>query len=97
MKVPWTARRTNQSILKEINPEYSLEALMIKRKLQSFGHLLQITDSGKDPDAGKDCRQDEKWTTEDEVVGSHHQLNGQEFEQTPRDGEGQGILVCYSS
>ena len=97
MKVPWTARRTNQSILKEINPEYSLEALMIKRKLQSFGHLLQITDSGKDRDTGKDCRQDEKGMTEDEVVGWHHQLNVQEFEPTPGNGEGQGILVCCSS
>ena len=96
-RVPWTARRTNQSILKEINPEYSLEALMIKRKLQSFGHLLQITDSGKDRDTGKDCRQDEKGMTEDEVVGWHHQLNVQEFEPTPGNGEGQGILVCCSS
>ena len=45
MRVPWTARRSNQSILKEINPEYSLEGLMLKLKLQYFGHLLQITDS----------------------------------------------------
>ena len=68
MKVPWTARRTNQSILKEISPEYTLEGLMLKLKLQSFGHLLQITDSGKDRGAGKDCRQDEKGMTKDEVV-----------------------------
>ena len=97
LKVPWTARRTNQSILKEINPDYSLEGLMLKLKLQSFGHLLRITDSGKDPDAGKDCRQDEKGTTKDEVVGWHHQLNRQESEQTPGDGEGQEIFVCCSS
>ena len=45
MKVPWTARRSNQSILKEINPEYSLEGLMLKLKLQYFGHLMQRTDS----------------------------------------------------
>ena len=45
MRVPWTARRSNQSILKEINPEYSLEGLMLKLKLQSFGHLMQRTDS----------------------------------------------------
>ena len=55
LRVPWTARRSNQSILKEINPEYSLKGLMLKLKLQYFGHLMQRTDSfGKDPDAGKD-------------------------------------------
>ena len=52
LRVPWTARRSNQSILKEINPEYSLEGLMLKLKLQYFGHLNWLT--GKDPDAGKD-------------------------------------------
>ena len=51
---------------------------------------------GKDPDAGKDWRQEEKGTTEDEMVGWHHQLNGHEFEQTPGDDEGQGSLVCCS-
>ena len=51
LRVPWTARRSNQSILKEINPEYSLEELMLKVKVQYFGHLILI---GKDPDAGKD-------------------------------------------
>ena len=55
LRVPWTARRSNQSILKEISPEYSLEGLMLKLKLQYFGHLMQRTDSfGKDPDAVKD-------------------------------------------
>ena len=54
LRVPWTARRSNQSILKEISPEYSLEGLMLKLKLQYFGHLMQRTDTGKDPDAGKD-------------------------------------------
>ena len=58
MRVPWTSRRSNQSILKEISPEYSLEGLMLKLKLQYFGHLMQRT--GKDPDAGKDWRQEEK-------------------------------------
>ena len=54
LRVPWTARRSNQSILKEINPEYSLEELILK--LQYFGHLMRRADlsSGKDPDAGKD-------------------------------------------
>ena len=50
---------------------------------------------GKDPDAGKDWRQEEKGTTEDETVGWHHQLNGHEFEQAPRVGDGQGSLACY--
>ena len=54
LRVPWTARRSNQSILKEINPEYSLEALMLKQKLQYFGHLMQRRLTGKDPDAEKD-------------------------------------------
>ena len=52
--------------------------------------------TGKDPDAGKDWRQDGKGTTEDEMVGWHHLLDGYEFEQTPGDGEGQGTLVCCS-
>ena len=51
---------------------------------------------GKDPDAGKDWGQEEKGTTEDKMVGWHHWLNGEEFEQTLEDGEGQGILVCSS-
>ena len=54
LRVPWTARRSNQSILKEISPEYSLEGLMLKLRLQYFSHLLWRTDSFKDPDAGKD-------------------------------------------
>ena len=53
-RVPWTERRSNQFILKEISPEYSLEGLMLKLKLQYSGHLIQRTDIGKDPDAGKD-------------------------------------------
>ena len=72
-RVPW---RSNQSILKEISPEYSLEGLMLKLKLQYFDHLMQRTDSmEKDPDAGKDGKQ-EKGTTEDKMVGWHHRLNG---------------------
>ena len=69
LRVPWTARTSNQSILKEINPEYSLEELMLKLKVQYFGHLILI---GKDPDAGKDWEQEEKQVTEDEMVGWHH-------------------------
>ena len=89
-RVTWTARRPNQSSLKEISPEYSLEGLMLMLKLQYFGHI------GKDPDAGKDWRREEKGTTEDEMVGRHHWLNGHEFKQAPGDGEGQGSLAGYS-
>ena len=72
MRVPWTARRSNQSILEEINPEYSLEGLMLKLKLQYFGHLMQRADSlEKTLMLGK-RRQEEKGTTEDEMVGWHH-------------------------
>ena len=75
MRVPWTARRSNLLILKEINPEYSLEGLMMKLKLQYFGHLIQRADlleKRKDLDTGKDCGQEEKQATEDEMVGWHH-------------------------
>ena len=97
LRVPWTARRSNQSILKEISPEYSLGGLMLKLKLQYLGHLMLRTDSlEKDPDAGKDWRQEEKGMTEDEMVGWHHRLNGHEFEQAPGVGDGQRSLVCYS-
>ena len=97
LTVPWTARRLNPSVLKEINPECSLEGLMLKVKLQYFGHLMQRADSiGKDPDAGKDWRQEEKGTTEDKMVGWHHWLNGHEFQQSLRDGDGQGSLACCS-
>ena len=83
LRVPWTARRSNKSILKEISPEYSLEGLMLKVKLQYFVHLMRRIDSRKDPDAGKDWGKEEKGMTEDEVVRCHHWLNGHEFEQAP--------------
>ena len=84
-------RRSNQSILKEIDPEYSLERMMLK--LQYFGHLMQKTDwnmlgifqLGTDFHAGNDQRQEETGMTEDEMVGGHHRLNGHEFEQTAGD------------
>ena len=90
------ARRSNQSILKEISPEYALEGLMLKLKLQYFGHLMGRTDSLEKTDAGKDQRQEEKGMTEDEMVGWHHQLDGHEFEKAPGVGDGQGSLVCCS-
>ena len=95
-RVPWTARRSNQSILKEISPEYSFKGLMLKLKLQHFGPLIQRTDSGKDPDGGKDWKQEEKGMTEDEMVGWHHWLDAHESEQTPGVGNGQGGLACCS-
>ena len=61
-------RRSNQSILKEINQEYSLEGLMLKLKLQYFSHLMQRASSLEKPDAGKDGRQKEKGAVEDEMV-----------------------------
>ena len=68
----WTAKRSNQSILKEINPEYSLEGLMLKLKLQSIGHLMQRTDSlEKTVMLGK-TSQEKKGTTEDDMDGWHH-------------------------
>ena len=82
LRVPWTARRSIQSILKEISPEYSLEGLILKLKLQYFGHLMWRTDSGKDPDAEKDWKQEENEVTENEMVGWHQWLNRHEFEQT---------------
>ena len=83
--------------LEEINSEYSLEGLMLKLKLP----IIWPPDAknwltGKDPDAGKDWRQEEKGTTEDEMVGWHHWLDGREFEQAPGVGDGQGGLACYS-
>ena len=96
LTVPWTARRSNQLILKELNPEYLLKELMLK--LQYFGQLMQRANSlEKDPDDGKDWGQEEKEATEDEIVGWHHQLDGHEFEQALGDSEGQGSLACCSS
>ena len=81
MRVPWTARRSNQSILKEISPGCSLEGLMLKLKFQYFGHLMRRVDSlEKTLMLGRDWGQEEKGTTEDEMAGWHHQLNGCEFE-----------------
>ena len=81
LRVSWTARKSNQSILKEISPEYLLEGLMLKLKLQYFGHLRQSIGS-----------LEKTLMTEDEMVGRHHQLNEHEFEQALGDGEGQGSL-----
>ena len=79
LRVPWTARRSNQSILNEISPEYSLEGLMLKLKLQYFGHLMWRTDSLEKTLMLYDWRQEEKGMTEDKMVVWHHRLNGYEF------------------
>ena len=97
-RVPWTARRSNQSILKEISPGCSLIGLMWKPKLQYFGHLMWRTDSmEKNPDAGKDWRQEENGVTDDEMVGWHHWLDGHGFGWSPGVGDGQGGLACCGS
>ena len=81
LRVPWTARRSNQSILKKISPGCSLEGLMLKLKLQYFGHLMRRAASfEKTLMLEKTEDRQEKGTTEDEMVRWHHQLNGHEFE-----------------
>ena len=94
LRVPWTARRSNHSILKEISPGCSLEGMMLKLKLQYFGHLTwRVWLIGKASDNGRDWGQEEKGTTEDEMAGWHHQLDGPEFEQASEIGDGQGSLA----
>ena len=95
LRAPETARRSNQSIPKEINTDYLLE------RLDAEAPILWPPDmkcwlTGKDPDAGKDWGQKKKGATENEIVGLHHQLNGPEFEQTLGDSEGQASLACCS-
>ena len=97
MRVPWTVRKSNQSILKKISPGISLEGITLKLKLQYFGHLMRRVDSLEDCDAERDWGQGQKGTTEDEMARQHHRLNGHEFEQALRVGDGQGGLVCCGS
>ena len=95
LRVPWTARGWNPSILKENNPEYSLERLMLK--LQYFGHLMWRANSLEKPlMLGNNEGRKRMGTTEDEMVGWHHWLNRHEFQQTQGDSEGQGSLTCCS-
>ena len=96
LRVPWTERRSNQSILKEISPEYSLEGLILKLKLQFLDTWCKVLTHLKDPDAGKIWRQEQKGTTKDDMVRWYHQPDGHEFEQALRVGDGQGSLACYS-
>ena len=94
MRVLWTAWRSKQSILKEINPEYSLEGLMLKLKLQHFGHLMQRANSlEKTLMLGKIEGKRSGGRAENEMLRWHHQLNEHEFEKTLGDSEGQGSLA----
>ena len=96
LRVPWIAKRSNQSILKETSPEYSLEGLMLKLKLQYFGHLMRRTDSlEKTLMLGK-TEGRRRRGQEDEMFGWHHQLDEPGFEQAPAVGDGQGSLACCS-
>ena len=96
LRVPWTSWRSNQSILKEISPEFSLEVLMLKLKLQYFGHLMQRT-HWKRPWCWGKWRWEEKGMTEDEMVGWHHQLSGHGFVGTLGIGDGLGGLSFCGS
>ena len=96
MRVPWTARRSNQSILKEVSPEYSLEELMLKLKLQYFGHVMRNDLLEKTVMLGKikgRRRRGQQWISWLDGITRH---NGHEFEQAPVVGEGQGSLACRS-
>ena len=98
LRVPWTARRSNQSILKEISPGISLEGKMLKLKLQYFGHLMWRVDSWeKTLMLGRNWGQEEKGTTEDEMAGWHHWLDGYESDWTLGVDDEQGGLVCCDS
>ena len=98
MRVPWTARRSNQFILKEISPEYSLEGLILKLQLQYFGHLMRRADSlEKTLMLGKIEGKRRRGQQNVRLVGWHHQLNAHEFEQAPVVIHRQGTLACCSS
>ena len=98
LRVPWTARRSNQSILKEMSPGCSLEGLMLKLKLQYFGHLIRRTDSlEKTLMLGGIGGRRRRGTTEDEMAEWYHRLDGHEFEYIPGVGDGQGGLACCDS
>ena len=103
LRIPWTARRSNQSILKEISPEYSLEYSLVYAEAYTLATWCKEmtlwkrpNESGKRPNAGKGWRQEEKGKTEDKIVGWHHWLDGHEFEQALGVSDGLGSLACCS-
>ena len=93
-RVPWTVRRSNQSILKEASPGCSLEGLMLRLKLQ---YSCEELTHWKKTDAGRDWGQEEKGTTDDEMAGWNHWHDGRESDWTLRVGDGQGSLACCDS
>ena len=95
LRVPWTARRANQSILKEISPGCSLEGLMLKVKPWPPDAKSWLIE--KDPDTRKDWGQEKKGTTENEMVEWHHRLSEYGFGWTLGVGDGQGGLACWGS
>ena len=98
LRVPWAARRSSQSILKEISPGCSLEGLMLRLTLQYFGHLMRRVDSlEKTLMLGKIEEKEKKGTTEDEMVGWHHRFNGHGFGWTPGWTERPGVLRFMGS
>ena len=97
LRVPWTAKRSNQSILKEISPGCSLEGLMLKLKLQYFGHLMGRTDSFEKTLMLGKIEGRRRRTREDQMVGWYRRLDGHVFGWTPGVGDGQGGLACCSS
>ena len=97
LRVPWTARRSDQSTLKKINPEYSLEGLTSRLKRQYFGHLMRRASSlEKTLMLGKTEDKKEKGATEDAMVRWHQRVNGHDFERTPRNSGGR-IMACAPS
>ena len=97
LKVPWTARRSNQSILKEISPECSLEGLMLKLKLQYFGHLMRRADLLEKTLMLRKIEGRRRKGRQDEMVGWHHQLNGHGCGWILGVGDGQEGLACFNS
>ena len=97
LRVPWTARRSKQSILKEISLGIFLEEMMLKLKLHHFGHLMRRADSLKRFWCWEGLRGGEEVDEEDEMAGWHHWLDGRESKWTPGVGDGQGGLACCDS
>ena len=96
LRVAWTAGWSNKSNLKETNPEYSLEGLMLRWKLQYFGHLMQRADSIEKTQMLGKIEGRRRRERQDEMVGWHHLRDGHEFKQTLGDSKGQEGLMCCS-